>query len=238
MTIRAIRRIGILLDIGYAMAALEIILCHLGMTVGTVHLPGSFTRAMPLGIDVCVAFNARNISVFGILYFLFMDGHRYLIPVNSFVHIILFVTFQTFAIRGPEDQAGSTYRMRPMTVCASRDCAWFCFPKFSSYYFCVDLFDPGMTLGTGRSDIAGRNSGICIRMGKDQMVSVAIITRGGDDQTLLKQAFSMDTLGIVAQDVPFGDVIHPRHRGSFPVTFSAQDRNIHLVSAGSDIGGG
>jgi hypothetical protein len=50
---------------------------------------------------------------------------------------------------------------------------------------------------------------------------MAIIACSGDDQTLLEKAFAMDTLRIVAQDVPFGDVIHPRHRRTLPVAFSA-----------------
>jgi hypothetical protein len=70
------------------------------------------------------------------------------------------------------------------------------------------------------------------------MVSVAIIARCGDDQTPLEQAFSMDTLGIIAQNVSFGNVVNPCHRRTLSVAFPAQHRNIHLVSAGSDIGAG
>jgi len=73
----------------------------------------------------------------------------------------------------------------------------------------VDFFDPGMALGAGPGDVSHRNRRIGIRVWQNKMVSVAIIARGGDDQTPLEQAFSMDTLGIIAQNVSFGNVVNP-----------------------------
>jgi hypothetical protein len=75
-------------------------------------------------------------------------------------------------------------------------------------------------------------------VGENQVISVAIIASGGDDQTLLEQSFAVNALGIVGEDIMFGDVIHTGHRSSLPVALPAQYGNVHLVSSRADIRGG
>jgi len=70
-------------------------------------------------------------------------------------------------------------------------------------------------------------------MGKHKMIAMAIITGGCDNKPLLEQPFAMNALGIVAQDVPFGDVINSSDRGSLSVTFSTKNGDVHLIGAGS-----
>jgi len=74
-------------------------------------------------------------------------------------------------------------------------------------------------------------------VGKDEMVAVTVIASGSDDQTLLEQSSAVYALGIIGQDVPFGNIVDTGHRGTLAVTFSAQDRNIHFVSLRPDIAG-
>jgi hypothetical protein len=217
------------------MAALEIILCHLGMTIGAIHLAGCFTGTMLLWINVGVAFHARDVPVLGILQVFFSDGQRDLLTIDRLGNILCFMAFQAFPIGHAEDQAGSAYGVRPMAVRASRDSSRFCFPKFPSYDFSVYLFDPRMTICTGSCDIASRDCGAGIGMGKNEVVSVAIIACCCDDETLPEETFTVYTLGIVAQDIPLGYVIYPCYRCTFPVAFPAQNRNIHFVRARPDV---
>ena len=92
MAVGTIRGIRIVLDISHAVAAFEVILCHLGMTIGAVHPAGCFTGTMLLWIDVGVAFHAWDVPVLGILQVFFLDGHRDLFPVDSLGNIICFMT--------------------------------------------------------------------------------------------------------------------------------------------------
>jgi hypothetical protein len=205
------------------------------MTVGAVHRSCSLTGAMPLWIDICVAFHAGDVPVFRILQLFFLDGQRDLFTLYRLENIVCFMTFQAFPIRRSKDQAGSTDRVRPVTICTGRNCAGFCLPEFTSYDFGVDLFDSGMTLGAGSGYIFCRDRGISICVGENEVISVAIIACGGYDQALFEQAFSMDTLGVVAQDISFRNVIYPCHRRTLSVAFSAQDRNVHFICLRSDV---
>jgi hypothetical protein len=201
------------------------------MTIGTVHLTGGFTWAMPFRVDVGVAFHARNVPVLGILQVFFLDGHRDLFPIDSLVYIVRFMTFQAFPIRHAEDQAGSTDCVRPMAICTSRDRPWFCLPQFPSYDFGVDLFDPRMTFCAGAGNVSSRDSGPGIGVRQNLVVSVTIIAGRSNDETLPEQTFTVYALGIVSQDVSLGYVVYPCYGRTFPVAFPAQDRNIHFVGA-------
>jgi hypothetical protein len=72
-------------------------------------------------------------------------------------------------------------------------------------------------------------------MWQDEMISMAVVTCGCNDQALLEQSFSMDALGIIDQNVFFRDVIDTGHGGTFPVAFPAEHGNVHLVCSRFDI---
>jgi len=155
MAVRTVRRIRILLDVSFPVFALKVIFCDLGMAVGTVHTARSFTRTVPLRVDVCVTLYTGNVSVLGVLYVLFVNGHGNLLFLNCFNHIFFLMAFETFAVRYPEHHARPSYRMRPVTVRAGRNSAWLLFPEFSFDDFNMHFFDPGMTLCAGCGYVLG-----------------------------------------------------------------------------------
>jgi hypothetical protein len=75
-------------------------------------------------------------------------------------------------------------------------------------------------------------------MGKNKMIAVTVIASGRHNKALLEQPLAVNTLRIVGQDVSFRDVINPGYRRPFSMTFSAKNRNVHLVCSGLDIVGG
>jgi len=73
---------------------------------------------------------------------------------------------------------------------------------------------------------------------KDEVISMTVVARRCNDETTLEQALAVDTLRIVAQDVVFRNVVDPGNWCSLTVTLAAENRDVHLVGAGSDIAGG
>ena len=73
-------------------------------------------------------------------------------------------------------------------------------------------------------------------MWKHKVVAMAIVTGGRNNQAGLKKALAMNTLGIVLNDIVLRYIIDSGYNFSFPVTFSAEERNIHLVGTGFRIG--
>jgi hypothetical protein len=64
------------------------------------------------------------------------------------------------------------------------------------------------------------------------MIAVTVIACGCNDQALFEKAFPMNTLGVIGQDIVFGNVVYTGNRSALPVTFSAQHRDVHLISTG------
>jgi hypothetical protein len=58
-------------------------------------------------------------------------------------------------------------------------------------------------------------------MGKYQVVAMAVVTGCCDNQTRFKETPSMDSLGVVFNDIVFRYIISPRHNFSLAVAFSA-----------------
>ena len=73
-------------------------------------------------------------------------------------------------------------------------------------------------------------------MGQDEVIAVAIVAGGRNDQPLLEQSDPMDTLGVVFKNIMFRYVIYAGNRRAFPVTFPAQEGDLHLVSLGIRVG--
>ena len=69
------------------------------------------------------------------------------------------------------------------------------------------------------------------------MIPVAVVTGGSDQQTLLEQTVSVDTLAVVLQDIVFTDIVDPCHRRPFPVALPAKAGYIQFVSAGGAVRG-
>jgi hypothetical protein len=72
-------------------------------------------------------------------------------------------------------------------------------------------------------------------MGKDEVIAVAIIARGGNDETPFEQADAVNTLGVIIQNIFFRNIVHPGDGSAFPVTLPAKIWDIHFVSEGIGI---
>jgi hypothetical protein len=177
MAVCAIGRIRILQDVGFTVFALKIIFGDLGMTIGAIHTSRSFARSVPLRIDICMTLHTRNVPVLRVLNVFFVDSHGNLLSFSRFIHILFFMAFEAFTVRCPKDQACSTYSMGPVTVSAGRNSSWLLFPEFSFDDFYMHFFDPGMALRAGFCDVAGRHCRLNVRMGKNEMIAVTVVTR-------------------------------------------------------------
>jgi len=182
--------------------------------------------------------HAGNISVHGILDILFQNSERNLLARRDLMKVHLLVAFQTFAVGSAQDQARPLDSMGMMAIGTSRDRPDLLFPKLPFDDLDVDLFDPGVTLSTGLGDVLRRNGGGRIRVGEDEMVPVAVVARGRNGQASFEQAFAVDALGIVAQDLSFRNVVDTGDRRPLSMARSAEERDVHFVGFRPDVRGG
>ena len=73
-------------------------------------------------------------------------------------------------------------------------------------------------------------------MGKHQVVAMTIVTGGSNNQSGFKQAPAMNPLGIILNNIVFGDIIYPGHYFALFVASAAEVGYIHLISARFSIG--
>ena len=141
-----------------------------------------------------MALYAGDIFMCRILNVFFLNGEGDGLVIYRFCYIRTVVAFEAFCIRGSNDEICAADSMGLMAVRTCWNGSRFTFPKFALNDFCVDFFDPGMTYHARCGNITGRNGGFCIRMRKNEMISVAVIARSCYDQTLLEKPFSVNTL--------------------------------------------
>jgi hypothetical protein len=98
VTVCAIGRIRILLEVGLTMTALEIIFCDLCVAIGTIHPPHSFARSVFLRTDVCVTLDTGDVFVRRTLNILFIDSKRDLLSFDCLKHIGLFMASEAFSV--------------------------------------------------------------------------------------------------------------------------------------------
>jgi hypothetical protein len=235
VAVNAVGCVGFFLKKGLTMPAFKIVFGNLGMAVRTVHLLGSLTGPLNARCHIYVALHAGSVLVDGILDHVFIHGQRDRLPVDNLMDVFLFMTFQTLTVSRPHYDRGPSNGMRLMADGAGRHGAGFRFPELSLDDLDMHLFDAGVTGHAGVSDVPGRDRGARVGMGQDQVIAVTVVAGGCDDQALPEQALAVNALGVVGEDVVFGDVLDTWHRGALPVAFPAQHRDIHLVCAGVDI---
>jgi len=158
MTIGAVWRIGILLKVGLAVPAFEIVFSDLGVTVGAVRSSDSLTWTMFLRIDISVTLHTWNISMHRILNVLLVDRHGNLLSFNSLDYILFFVTDKTFLVGRAQHQAFSFQFVGMMAVGASRYGPRFLFPELAFNDLDMDFFNSGMAFGACAGHISSRDS--------------------------------------------------------------------------------
>ena len=235
MAICTIGRFWILLDVPLPMIAVEVIFSDLSMTVGAVHPARRLTGAVPPGVDIRMTLHAGNISVHGILDILFQNSERNLLANRDLMKVRLLVAFQAFAVGSAQDQARPPDLMRMVAIGTRRDRPHLLFPKFPLDDFDMDFFDPGVTLSTGLGDVLRRDGRIRIRVRKDEMIPMAVVARSRHGEASPEQAFAVDALGIVAQDLFFRNVVDTGDRRTLSMARSAKERDVHLVSFRPDV---
>ena len=98
VAVGAVRRFGLLLEIGLAVVALEILLGDLGVAARAVHSADGLAGAGPPGIDVRVALHAGDVAVDGSLEVLLDDRQGNGLAVHDLVDIGFLVALQAFAV--------------------------------------------------------------------------------------------------------------------------------------------
>jgi len=141
----------------------------------------------------------------------------------------IFMALQAFPVRRPDHQISNIHPMWRMTIRAGWNGTRLTLPQLAPDHFGMHLFNPGMTFHTGPGNICSRNRGTGAGVREHQMVAVTIIAGGRDDQSLFKKSFSMDTFGVIGQNILLRDVVYPGYRGVLAVTFTAQEWDIHLI---------
>ena len=137
------------------MPAVEKIFGDLGMAVGAVHLLNGFAGAVPLWIDIGVAFHTGNILVGGILDVRFIYSQRHFLTINNFIDILFFVTVQAFPVGSSQYKTCRSDSVGLMAVRTGGDGPWLLFPEFSPDNLGVDFLDPGVALHASRRDVPG-----------------------------------------------------------------------------------
>jgi hypothetical protein len=74
-------------------------------------------------------------------------------------------------------------------------------------------------------------------VGKDEVISMAVVACGGNDKTAFEQTFTVNTLRVIAQNIMFWNVVDSGDWRSLTVTLAAENRDVHLVGAGFDVAG-
>jgi len=238
VAVGAVGRVGVLLKVGLSMAAFEIIVGDLGVAVGAVCSACCLAGTVSLRVDVGMAFHAGNIAMHRILNILLVDRHGDLLFLDGFEHIVFLMTDKAFPVSCAKHQGFSLKLVWMVTVGAGRYGTGFSFPELSLDDFEMDFFNPGMAFGACCGDVQRRDGRSGIRVGENEMIAVAVVTGSRDDQPALEQSLSMDTLGIIGQNVVLWNVVNAGYGGSLPVTFAAEDRDVHLVGARIDGAGG
>ena len=84
-----------------------------------------------------------------------------------------------------------------------------------------------MALHAGGGDVPGRDRGPGVGMGEDEVAAVAARTGSGDRQALLEKTFTMNTHGVVLEDVFLVDLVGLGDLGAFPVALATKHRDVH-----------
>ena len=186
MAVRTVGDIRFLMKVRLSMIAVRIIFRHPSMAAGAVRPPRRLAGTREAGIHIRVAFYAGNIFVSRFLYFGLIHMHGNFLPTHHFVNVFLPVTLHTNAVRYADRHGFFADFMRSMTVGTGGDGSRLLFPQFTANDFGMDSLYSGVAFHAGLSEIIGGCAGTRIVMGKDEVVVVAIITGGGNNETPLE----------------------------------------------------
>ncbi len=117
--------------------------------------------------------------------------------------------------------------VRLVAIDAGRQSIGLFLPKLAANDLAVYQFDIGVALGAGGSDIAPVDGRVGIGVWQDRVRRVTRGAVGRHNQPLLQQAFAVDALGIVFQDVVLGDVAVHLDRRALAVTLPADEGDFH-----------
>jgi hypothetical protein len=117
--------------------------------------------------------------------------------------------------------------VRLVAIHACRDLVRLFLPEAALDDLHVDFFDAGVTLGTRGGHVVVMDAGP--RVGVRQNIVGGVTGRADrrDAQAGSEEAVSMDGHGVVLENTLLGNVVGPGDRAPLPVTFSAQERDVH-----------
>src|SRR5512143_3734044 len=98
--------------------------------------------------------------------------------------------------------------------------------------FVVLIQDPVMAFAAGSGNVVRIHGGLGIAARKLPVRSVAVCTGCGNSQSTLQQPLSVDTFGVVLNDVPLVPLIAHGCRGPSPMASGAEGRYFEHISRG------
>ena len=153
MAVRTIGGIFISLQVSLAVTAFVINVCYLGMTIGTIHFPCCLAGVLHPGRDIRMAFNARDVPVYGVAQVGLQHLQGYHGIIDYLVDILFTVTFQAGTVREGRGDVLDIHFMWDMAVGAGRHIPRVLFPQLSLDDLFMHLCDQHMTLHAGLCNV-------------------------------------------------------------------------------------
>lgn len=225
MTLLAAGCIGIFLAEKLAMSAPEKLPSDFIVAGGAVDRVGDgFAGPQVRGIYLGVALAAGDFAVAGVLELGSIDKHGVAIP-RAPQRLVRMAT-HTIGIGHALCVKDLADFVRLMTIHAGRKYVGLLFPQDALDDLPVYGLNLRVALRTSCRNVSSGDGGCGVRMGENQMGGVATCTGGGYNKSFLKQAFPMDALGIVLQDVGLRNGAEALNRGSLAVTPATHERHL------------
>ena len=116
--------------------------------------------------------------------------------------------------------------VRLVTIHARRQHVGFFLPGLAANDLAMHLLDGCVALGTRLSNVAAGDGGVGVGVRQDAVRGVAGGAVRGNNEPFLQQAFPVDALGIILQNVVLFNGTLRLHRRALAVAFAASDGNV------------
>lgn len=218
----AVRSIGIILAVQLSMRAAYVLFANFLMARRAVHSVGDgLARPYARGVYFRVALATGNFGVTRMVHLSKADEHG--LPVSPAAQLLICVAVHAIRIGHSLGVENIPDFVRLMAIDAGGQDVCLFFPQFAANNFAVHGFDLRVAFGAGGGNIPAidRRSGVGMR--QDQVRSVAGRAIWSYCQSLLQQSLSMDTLGVVLQNIVLVNGAVALNRSSLAMALTAND---------------
>ncbi len=228
VTIVASGRVRIPLCDQLAMGAFSILTHHFGVTDRAVHLLWhGAARPQFRGCATRMTLHARNARMTRMCQLFLVYKERRRAPGLGRSQFAIVMAPLTIPVRHALRVENPPHLVRGMAIYTGRDHVRLLFPQFPLYDFAVDNFDLGVTMRAGFRDVLLGDRRTWIRMRENKVRSVAAGAHGSNNQSAAKQAFTVDAVHVITQDIVLWELMCQLNGGAFTMAVSTQARDLH-----------